>query len=56
MSDPLLGAVKLLGVDPIQMAHPQGEVVFGSFQQLMVVDVPQTIGVADRVIAGDGFR
>lgn len=50
MPHPLLPPIKLLGVAPIQAAHPLAEVPFRGFEQQMVMISHQTLGITPPLL------
>src|SRR2546425_8503175 len=51
MPHPRMAAIEALGVDPVELPHPGGEIPLRGLQQQMVMVAHQTVGMAPPVIA-----
>jgi hypothetical protein len=56
LNDPMVPAVKTLGINPVELAHADREIGLGRLDQQMVVIGHQAVGVADPVIAAHHAR
>jgi hypothetical protein len=45
VADPFVPAVKTLSIDPVELAHTDGEIGFGRLDQQMIMIPHQAVGV-----------
>ena len=53
MANPIVPAVETLRVHAVHLAHADGEIGLGGFDQQMIMIRHQAVGMADPVIAAD---
>ncbi len=49
MSDSVMPAIEGLGGNPVELAHPFGEIAIGGFDHQMIVVIHQAVGVTEPV-------